>query len=90
MGIGEGVEQNADLVLCGHTHKGQFFPATLFTKLAYGARGFYGHTITGHTHSIVSAGAGYFQLPMRIGTNSELVVIHVEFQGEEDQTDSNL
>lgn len=90
VGIGEGIEQNADLVLCGHTHKGQFFPATLFTKLAYGARGFYGHTITGHTHSIVSAGAGYFQLPMRIGTNSELVVIHVKFQGEEDQTDSNL
>ena len=87
-GIGEGVEQGAELVLCGHTHKGQFFPATLFTKLAYGERGFYGHTITGHTHSIVSAGAGYFQLPMRIGTNSELVVIHMEFQGG-DRADSN-
>lgn len=87
-GIGEGVEQGADLVLCGHTHKGQFFPATLFTKLAYGARGFYGHTTTGHTHSIVSAGAGYFQLPIRIGTNSEIVVVRVEFQGE-NQTDSN-
>lgn len=89
VGIDEGVEQGADLVLCGHTHKGQFFPATLFTKLAYGARGFYGHTTTGHTHSVVSAGAGYFQLPMRIGTNSEIVVIHAEFQGGEDQTDSD-
>ena len=84
-GIGEGVEQGADLVLCGHTHKGQFFPATLFTKLAYGERGFYGHTVTGRTHSIVSSGAGYFQLPMRIGTNSEIVVIHVEFQGGENR-----
>lgn len=84
VGIDEGVEQGADLVLCGHTHKGQFFPATLFTKLAYGERGFYGHTTTGHTHSVVSAGAGYFQLPMRIGTNSEIVVIYVEFRGDMD------
>lgn len=90
MGIGEGIEQNADLVLRGHIHKGQFFSATLFTKLAYGARGFYGHTTTGHTRSIVSAGAGHFQLSMRIGTNSELVAIHVEFHDEEDQVDSNF
>ena len=77
LGIEDGIAQNAALVLCGHTHKGQFFPATLVTKLAYGPRGFYGHFQTGETHSVVSAGAGYFQLPVRIGTNSEIVVLHI-------------
>lgn len=77
LGIEDGVKSNASLILCGHTHKGQFFPATLFTKWAYGNRGFYGHFQTGDSHSIVSSGAGYFQLPIRLGTNSEVVVIHL-------------
>lgn len=77
LGINDGVRLGADLVLCGHTHKGQFFPATVFTKLAYGPRGFYGHYQTGRTHSVVSAGAGYFQLPVRLGTDSEIVALQV-------------
>lgn len=80
LGIEDGIKAGAELILCGHTHKGQFFPATLFTKWAYGDRGFYGHFQTGSSHSIVSSGAGYFQLPVRIGTNSEVVVIHINFQ----------
>ena len=32
--------------------------------------------LTGHiTTSIVSSGAGYFQTPIRIGTDSEIVVV---------------
>lgn len=80
LGIAEGVEADVALLLCGHTHKGQFFPATLFTKWSYGARGFYGHFQTGKTHSVVTSGAGYFQLPIRIGTNSEIVVMHLDLQ----------
>lgn len=77
LGIDEGIQAGAALVVCGHTHKGQFFPATYFTRWAYGDRGFYGHTQTGSTHSVVSSGAGYFQLPVRIGTNSEVVALHI-------------
>ena len=76
-GIKDAVEQDVDLVLCGHTHKGQFFPADLFTKLAYGKQGFYGYFKEGKTQSVVTSGAGYFQMPMRIGSNSEIVVLHV-------------
>lgn len=76
-GIKEAVEQEVALVLCGHTHKGQFFPADVFTKLAYGKQGFYGYFREGKTQSVVSSGAGYFQMPMRIGSNSEIVVLHV-------------
>ena len=77
VGIADGIQNNIDLVVCGHTHKGQFFPANLFTKWSYGKQGFYGYSKTNKTHSIVSSGAGYFQMPIRIGTNSEIVQIDI-------------
>lgn len=46
----------------------------IFTKLAYGKRGYY---TDGTTQSVVSSGAGYFQMPMRVGSNSEIVVLHL-------------
>lgn len=78
VGIDEGVQNKVNLILCGHTHQGQFFPVTLFTKWSYGKRGFYGCRKTGHTTSIVSSGVGFFQMPMRTGTNSEIVLIDLE------------
>ena len=74
-GIEEAIKNKVALVLCGHTHKGQFFPATFFTRLAYGKKDFYGFAKREETQSIVSAGTGYFQMPMRIGSNSEIVLI---------------
>lgn len=70
-------------VLCGHTHKGQFFPATLFTKWAYGRRGFYGHFQTGETHSVVSSGTGYFQLPVRLGRTAKSLFYILNFKHDE-------
>ena len=78
LGIKEAEEEQADLILCGHTHKGQFFPANVFTRLAYGKQGYYGYFKNGGTQSVVSSGAGYFQMPMRIGSNSEIVVLHIK------------
>ena len=69
------VRCGADLVLCGHTHRGQLFPVTLFTKWAYGAERFWGHHQLGKTHVMVSAGCGVFQLPVRVGTDNEVVSI---------------
>ena len=83
-GIEEAVSCDADLVLAGHTHRGQFFPATLITQLSYEKGYFYGlaqtiNEITGHvTTSIVSSGAGYFQTPIRVGTDSEIVYIDIK------------
>ena len=68
----------ASLVLCGHTHRGQFFPATIFTRWANGRRFFYGRESFGRTEAVISSGAGFFQLPMRIGTDSEVVEIRLE------------
>ena len=74
-GIREAAACGADLVLCGHTHKGQFFPMNLLTKWANGPAYFYGQGLHSRTHSVISAGSGFFQLPIRIGTNSEIVLI---------------
>ena len=69
----------ADLVLCGHTHRGQMFPVTLFTQWAYGAKRFWGQHQFGQTHAIVSAGCGVFQLPIRLGTDNEVVSIDLVY-----------
>lgn len=74
-GINEAVDCGADLVLCGHTHKGQFFPLTFFTRLSHEKNHFYGQSAFGKTQAVISAGTGYFQLPIRVGTNSEIVEI---------------
>ena len=80
-GITEATACDADLVLAGHTHRGQFFPTSLLTQFSYEKGYFYGmaqtvNQLTGHiTTSIVSSGAGYFQTPIRIGTDSEIVVV---------------
>ena len=76
--IKESAEYGVDLVLCGHTHRGQMFPITLFTKWANGKDNFYGHSVTGKTHSIITSGVGFFELPVRIGTSNEIVDIHLQ------------
>ena len=76
--IPDAVSFGASLVLCGHTHKGQFFPATLFTKWANGKHYFYGHEIFGKTHAVITSGAGFFQLPVRIGTSNEIVLMELK------------
>ncbi|MDO5133040.1 MAG: metallophosphoesterase [Eubacteriales bacterium] len=82
-GITEAVSCDADLVLAGHTHRGQFFPTALITQFSYEKGYFYGlaqtiNEATGHiTTSVVSSGAGYFQTPIRIGSDSEIVCIDI-------------
>lgn len=69
------VEQKADLILSGHTHAGQFFPASILTRIALDKHRFYGHHKVGSTHAVVTSGAGFFNLPTRIGTHNEIVEI---------------
>ena len=72
------VERDADLVLSGHTHAGQFFPASILTRIALGKQRFYGHHIIGKTHTVVTSGAGFFNLPVRLGTDNEVVELTIE------------
>ncbi|MFS0823866.1 metallophosphoesterase [Bacillus sp. 1P02SD] len=67
-----------DLILSGHTHRGQVFPGNLITNLLY--ENDYGLLEKGNMHSIVSSGFGTWGPPLRLGTRSEVVMINVDFK----------
>ncbi len=66
-----------DLILSGHTHKGQLFPANLLTGLLYTVDHGYYRQDESSPHVIVTSGVGYWGMPMRVGTDSEIVSIHI-------------
>lgn len=67
-----------DLLLSGHSHKGQIFPGRIFTRMIY--RNDWGYLRMGTMHSVVTSGFGTWGPPMRVGTDSEIVQVMVEFQ----------
>ena len=67
--------KDADLILSGHTHKGQIFPANLFTNFIYTEDYGYYRESENHPHRVITSGAGIWGMPMRVGTNSEIVVL---------------
>lgn len=71
-------KEGADLALCGHTHAGQMFPGNLIVP--FFNENAYGHRLVGGLDTIVTSGVGYYGPPMRVGTNSEIMVIHLHFK----------
>ena len=78
--LDEAKENGVDLLLSGHTHRGQLFPANLITDRIY--ENDWGYLRKGEFHSFVSSGFGTWGPPFRIGTRSEVMVINVEFVGK--------
>ena len=71
------VEQaGVSLQLSGHTHQGQIFPFTWFTRRMFG-RFTYGLQRFGKLQVFTSSGAGTWGPPMRVGSAPEVVVIGV-------------
>jgi predicted MPP superfamily phosphohydrolase len=67
-------EKGISLVLCGHTHRAQLWPLRFIPKLIY--RNFdYGLKSSGNTQVHTSSGVGTWGPPLRVGTNSEILVI---------------
>lgn len=67
----------ADLILCGHTHKGQIFPGSLITGMLYTVDHGHYQKDADSPHIIVSSGVGTWGMPMRVGTDSEIVQIRL-------------
>ena len=67
----------ADVVLSGHTHAGQIFPGNLivpyFNENAYGLKFMHGIA------TVVTSGVGYYGPPIRVGTDSEVMVVNISF-----------
>ncbi|MBF0784019.1 metallophosphoesterase [Muribacter muris] len=74
------IEQHAklpiDLQVSGHTHRGQIFPANLITALLYPLD--YGYQKIGQGHYVVTSGYGFWGIPMRLGSQAEVVIIHLK------------
>ena len=65
----------ADLILSGHTHKGQIFPANLVTDRLFAVDYGYFREGPNRPHVIVSSGIGTWFMPMRVGSDCEIVSI---------------
>lgn len=70
-------KHDIDLVLSGHTHRGQVFPGQYITDLIY--ENDWGYLLKGKLQSIVTSGYGFWGLPIRLGSRSELVQIHLHW-----------
>lgn len=69
-----------DLALHGHTHGGQIWPYTILINQAFEC--VYGSYKKGDSQYFVSSGIGTAGPPYRIGTRSELVMLHIKFVSE--------
>ncbi|SMC90701.1 metallophosphoesterase [Papillibacter cinnamivorans] len=69
----EAREAGVDLLLSGHTHQGQVFPLTVFSRRRY-AHNYGAYREDAFTH-IVSSGCGSWGPPVRFGSRAEIVLI---------------
>lgn len=72
-------EYGVDLLLAGHTHRGQFFPNNLITSRVFEVD--WGYLKKGDLQVIVSCGFGTWGPPIRIGNSPEIVQLDIVFDG---------
>lgn len=75
----EAAQNGVDVLLSGHTHRGQLAPANLITSMIY--ENDWGYLKKQNLHSFVSSGFGTWGPPFRIGSRAEVMVINIEFIG---------
>jgi len=73
----EAEQAGVDLVVSGHTHKGQVMPGNLITDRLF--ENDWGYLQKGELHTIVSSGYGFWGPPIRIGSQAEIVQIFIDF-----------
>lgn len=79
--LDEAVAAGVDLQVSGHTHRGQVWPGRLLTDRIFEVD--WGYLQKGGTHFVVSQGWGTWGPPIRVGTRSEIVQIHIRFDAED-------
>lgn len=75
--LGAAAEAGVDLMLSGHTHRGQMTPNHLITRRLFELD--WGYLRKGEMHAIVSSGFGTWGPPLRIGSRSEILGIRMIF-----------
>ena len=69
------VQTPMDIQVSGHAHNGQVFPANFIVRALY--RLHYGHETIDGKEIFVSSGYGFWGVPLRLGSRSEVLVIDV-------------
>ncbi|ABR75130.1 metallophosphoesterase [Actinobacillus succinogenes] len=64
-----------DIQVSGHTHKGQIFPANLLIKMTYPLD--YGFRQINNVNFFVTSGYGFWGVPMRLASQSEVFILEV-------------
>jgi len=78
----DAVDQGVDLQLSGHTHLGQLFPSSLFTRNIYEID--WGYLRKEGLQVIVSCGVGTWGPPIRIGNHPEIIDLTIHFKKADD------
>ena len=69
-----------DLILSGHTHRGQLFPFHWITTAVYDVDYGYYRKDEHSPQVIVSSGIGTWGPPLRTSSNNEIVLVHIDFE----------
>jgi uncharacterized protein len=75
--LDEAQQAGIDLLVSGHTHRGQMFPYQYITRKVFEVD--WGYLRKGAMHVIVSLGFGTWGPPVRIGNRPEVVSIQIRF-----------
>jgi predicted MPP superfamily phosphohydrolase len=75
--VAEIAKTGVNLQLSGHTHVGQIWPFGYITELIFGPY-YYGLNTLWDYNIFTSSGLGTWWPPMRVGTKSEIVAIHLK------------
>ena len=75
-GIEEHAKLPVDVQVSGHVHNGQVAPANLIVRLLN--RVHYGYEQINNGHFFVTSGYGFWGVPLRLGSQSEVWIIEVK------------
>ncbi|WNQ13872.1 metallophosphoesterase [Paenibacillus aurantius] len=76
-GFQQAAEAGADILLSGHTHRGQFAPNHFITRRLFELD--WGYMRKGNLHVAVSSGFGTWGPPIRLASRSEIIQLVVTF-----------
>lgn len=79
-GYDQAMEAGVDILVSGHTHRGQFAPNHWITGRLFELD--WGYLRKGPMHAFVSSGYGTWGPPIRLASRSELLHLTVRFKGE--------
>ncbi|MEK0313912.1 metallophosphoesterase [Cohnella sp. 56] len=78
-GYAVAAEAGVDILVSGHTHRGQFAPNHWITRRIFELD--WGYLRKGKLHAVVSSGFGTWGPPVRLASRSEIVHLSVTFTG---------